>query len=270
MAASAATSAILKGKVALVTGSTQGIGLAVLKALAGAGANVAMHGLPTAPEAINGRREALGKEFGVDVMYSDADLRNPQQIKDMVKSVQDKFGRLDILVNNAGIQHVAAVHELPDDKWADILAVCLSATFHTTKAALPGMMASGWGRIINTGSMHALVASPYKSAYNAAKHGVAGFTKTVALEVATKGITVNAICPGYVYTDLVRNQVEDTARVRGIPIESVVRDVMLADQPSKQFVKPEDVAALALHLCGPHSSSFTGACISIDGGWTAR
>ncbi|KXZ54105.1 hypothetical protein GPECTOR_5g208 [Gonium pectorale] len=229
----------------------------MLKALAGAGCNVMMHGIPNDLEKIKGLTASIAKEHGVEVGYSDANLLNPAAIREMVRNTHSAFGRLDILVNNAGIQHVAPVHELPDDKWDAIIGVCLSATFHATKAALPYMLDQGWGRVVNTGSMHALVASPFKSAYNAAKHGVAGFTKTVALEVAQKNITVNAICPGYTDTDLVRNQ-------------SVIRDVLLADQPTKQFVKPEDIGALVVHLCGPHSSAFTGACISIDGGWVAR
>ncbi|KAG2427771.1 hypothetical protein HXX76_012096 [Chlamydomonas incerta] len=261
---------ILRGKAALITGSTQGIGLGVLKALAAAGCDVSMHGLPTDRARIDGLCADIAAQHGVRVAYSAADLLKPAAIRDMVKQTTDSFGRLDILVNNAGIQFVAPVHELPDDKWDAILGVCLTATFHATKAALPYMLQQGWGRVVNTGSMHALVASPFKSAYNAAKHGVAGFTKTVALEVATKGITVNAVCPGYADTDLVRNQIADTARIRGIPVEAVIRDVMLADQPTKQFVQPDDIGALVVHLCGPHSSSITGACISIDGGWTAR
>ncbi|GFR46660.1 hypothetical protein Agub_g8274 [Astrephomene gubernaculifera] len=265
-----ATGAMLRGKAALVTGSTQGIGLAMLKALASAGCNVTMHGIANDLEKINGVCKQIAKESGVEVTYSDANLLSPAAIRDMVKQTHSAFGRLDILVNNAGIQYVSPVHEFPEDKWDAIIGVCLNATFHATKAALPYMMEQGWGRVINTGSMHALVASPFKSAYNAAKHGVAGFTKTVALEVATKNITVNAICPGYTDTDLVRNQIADTARIRGVPVESVIRDVMLADQPTKKFVRPEDIGALVVHLCGPHSDSFTGACLSIDGGWVAR
>ncbi|GLC55973.1 hypothetical protein PLESTB_001050600 [Pleodorina starrii] len=234
-----AANAILKGKAALVTGSTQGIGLAMLKALASAGCNVTMHGIPNDMDKIQGLCKQISKDNGVEVTFSGANLLQPAEIRDMVRGTHSAFGRLDILVNNAGIQFVAPVHELPDEKWDAILGVILSSTFHATKAALPYMLEQGWGRIVNTGSMHALVASPFKSAYNAAKHGVAGFTKTVALEVATKNVTVNAICPGYTDTDLVRNQIADTARIRGIPVESVIRDVLLADQPSKKFVRPE-------------------------------
>lgn len=260
---------MLRGKAALITGSTSGIGLQVLKTLAGAGCNVAMHGFgdPNQLKEMLGEIQAAHK---VDVQLSSADLREPAEIRNMVRNVQEQFGRLDILINNAGIQYVSPVEDFPEDKWDDIIAVCLSSAFHATKAALPFMLQEGWGRIINTGSMHALVASPYKSAYNAAKHGIAGFTKTVALELAQKNITCNAICPGYVLTDLVKNQLEATAKARGIPKEEVIKNVLLADQPTKQFVKPDDIAALVMHLCGPYSNSITGACLSIDGGWTAR
>lgn len=260
---------MLLGKAALVTGSTSGLGLSVVKALAGAGCSVAMHGFGD-PAEINRMRETIAGENGVKVMYSDADVRKPAACREMVQSAASQFGRLDILVNNAGIQFVSPVKDFPEDKWDDILAVCLNATFHATKAALPHMMENGWGRVVNTGSMHSLVASPYKSAYNAAKHGVAGFTKTLALEVATQNITVNAICPGYMLTPLVRNQLEATAKIRGMSVDKVVSDVLLVDQPTKKFVETEDVAAFILFLCGPHSSSFNGACLSMDGGWVAR
>lgn len=260
---------VLAGKVALVTGSTSGIGLAMVRALAAAGADIGLHGLGD-KGAIANIQDSLKAEYGVRVAYSDANLMDPPQIKKMVDSVADKMGGLHILCNNAGIQFVSPVEKFPEDKWDAILAVCLNSTFHATKAAVPHMMDAGWGRIVNTGSMHALVASPFKSAYNAAKHGVAGFTKTVALELAQKNITCNAICPGYVLTDLVKNQLKDTAKARGIPEEEVINTVLLADQPTKQFVKPEDLAAMVVHLCGPNSASITGACISVDGGWTAR
>eukprot|EP00884_Botryococcus_braunii_P016235 jgi/Botrbrau1/3295/Bobra.174_1s0058.1 len=260
----------LAGKVALVTGSTQGIGHGMLRGLAGAGANVIMHGLVT-PEVAEQKIVQIEEEFGVKCGHSQANVLKPAELRDMIKQVQEEFGRLDILCNNVGIQHVSPVVDFPEDKWDAIIAVCLSSAFHTTKAALPMMIDNGWGRIINTGSMHALVASPYKSAYNAAKHGIAGFTKTVALEMAQKGnITCNAICPGYVLTDLVKNQLEDTAKARGISKERVISEVLLADQPTKRFVKPEEIAALVVHLCRDESVSITGACLSIDGGWTAR
>ncbi|KAL6759925.1 hypothetical protein V8C86DRAFT_2563919 [Haematococcus lacustris] len=266
---SAPAARFLAGKAALVTGSTSGIGLAVIKALAGAGADVALNGIASSQE-VQRLRDQIAAETGVKVVYADADLRKPAQIRDAVKRVADELGRLDIVHNNAGIQFVAPVESYPEDKWDAIMDVCLNSTFHVTKAALPYMLQRGWGRVINTGSMHSLVASPFKSAYNAAKHGVAGFTKTLALEVATKGVTVNAICPGYVLTDLVKNQIKDQAKTRGVTEDQVISQVMLADQPTKQFVKPEDIAGLVLHLCGPHSSSITGACLSIDGGWVAR
>jgi 3-hydroxybutyrate dehydrogenase len=229
-----------------------------------------MHGLLPA-DAAQTATAALSAEFGVRVSFSGADVTRPVEIAAMVAAVQaENGGRLDILCNNAGIQHVAPLVDFPADKWDAILAVCLSAPFHATKAALPAMVAAGWGRVINTGSMHALVASPYKSAYNAAKHGVAGLTKTAALEVARTGVTVNAVCPGYVLTDLIKKQIGDQARARGIPEERVVEDVLLADQPTKRFVRVEEVGALVRFLCGDEAGSITGACLSIDGGWTAR
>lgn len=229
-----------------------------------------MHGLLPA-DAARAATRSLADEFGVRVSFSGADVSRPAEVAAMVAQVQaDHGGRLDILCNNAGIQHVAPVVDFPEDRWDAILAVCLSAPFHATKAALPGMVGRGWGRVINTGSMHALVASPFKSAYNAAKHGVAGLTKTAALEVARTGVTVNAVCPGYVLTDLIRRQVGDQAKARGIPEERVVEDVLLADQPTKRFVAVEEVGALVRFLCGDEAGSITGACLSIDGGWTAR
>ncbi|EIE26165.1 3-hydroxybutyrate dehydrogenase [Coccomyxa subellipsoidea C-169] len=262
--------ASLKGRVALITGSTQGIGLGMLQGLARAGADVVMHGLVT-PEQARQKQAEIEGEYGVKCGHSAANVMKPAEIREMIQRVQQDFGRLDILVNNVGIQYVSPVHTFPEDKWDAIIAVCLSSAFHSTKAALPAMLEAKWGRIINTGSMHALVASPYKSAYNAAKHGIAGFTKTVALETAQAGnVTCNAICPGYVLTDLIRNQLEDTAKARGIPKEKVVTDVLLADQPTKRFVKVEEIAALVRHLCSDDAASITGACLSIDGGWTAR
>ncbi|MEM9300710.1 MAG: 3-hydroxybutyrate dehydrogenase [Pseudomonadota bacterium] len=258
----------LEGRVALVTGSTSGIGLGVADALARAGCHVVINGFGE-PAEIERIRADLARRGG-EVIHGDADMRRPEQIAAMVRDAQAHFGSLDIVVNNAGIQHVAPVHEFPTDKWNDIIAINLSSSFHTISAALPGMLTSGWGRIVNIASAHALVASPFKSAYVAAKHGVAGLTKTVALEVAEQGITVNAIAPGYVRTPLVENQIADTARARGITEEAVVRDVMLAAQPTKQFVSIEQVADLAVYLCTEAAAGITGSILSIDGGWSAR
>jgi 3-hydroxybutyrate dehydrogenase len=228
-----------------------------------------MHGIGDRDK-IEAARSAINAATGATVHLSTADLLKPFEIRAMVADAERAMGKIDILVNNAGIQHVAPVQDFPEDKWDAILAVILSSTFHASKAAIPGMVQRGFGRIVNTGSMHATVASPYKSAYNAAKHGVAGFTRTVALELARTGVTANAICPGYCLTDLVRNQLKDTARARGMAEEDVIEKVMLADQPTRRFVETDDVGALAVHLCGPHSSSITGALLAIDGGWTAR
>jgi 3-hydroxybutyrate dehydrogenase len=259
----------LKGKTALITGSTSGIGLGYARALAAEGANVMINGFGD-QAAIDGHVAELASASGGKALHSGADMTNPAQIRAMVAQCTDELGAPDILINNAGIQHVAPVDEFPDDKWDAILSIILSSAFHTTKAALPAMKAKGWGRIINTGSMHSLVASPYKSAYNAAKHGLAGFTKTVALEVATQGITVNNICPGYVWTSLVENQIPDTMKARGLTREQVINDVLLANQPQKQFVQVEQLAALALFLCRDDASAITGTNLSVDGGWTAQ
>ncbi|GAB4818035.1 hypothetical protein N2152v2_005081 [Parachlorella kessleri] len=243
--------------------------MGILRSLAAAGATTVMHGL-VAEQELRDKCATVEKEYGNKLGYSAADLTKPQEIRDMVKKVQDDFGGLDILVNNAGIQYVAPVHEFPEDKWDAIIAIILNSTYHASKAALPYMLDQGWGRIVNTGSMHALVASPYKSAYNAAKHGVAGFTKTLALEVATKGVTCNAVCPGYVLTELVEKQLDNQAKTRGISKDRVVSEVLLADQPIKRFVKPEEVGAMVRHLCTEEAGAITGACLSVDGGWTAR
>jgi len=259
----------LQGKSALVTGSTSGIGLGIATALAKSGCMLTLNGLGDAAE-IEDIRSTLAEEHGVDVRYCDADMRVPEQIEAMVEEASAAFSGLDILVNNAGIQFVSAIESFPTEKWDAIIAINLSSAFHTTRAALPGMVKKGWGRIINMASAHALVASPYKSAYVAAKHGMAGLTKTVALEVAEQGITVNAIAPGYVETPLVLGQIADTARTRSISEEEVVRDVMLAAQPSKKMVTIEQVAELALYLCGESASGITGSILPIDGGWTAR
>jgi len=260
---------MLKGKAALVTGSTSGIGLGIAEALAGAGANIVLNGLGDAGE-IERLRAGLAQRHGVEVVYQGADMSRPEAIEQMMRSATERFGALDVVVNNAGIQHVAPIEEFPLAKWDAILAINLSAAFHTMRLALPGMKKKGWGRVVNIASAHALVASPFKAAYVAAKHGVAGLTKTVALEAAEAGITVNAICPGYVWTPLVEKQIPDTARSRGISEEQVKRDVLLAAQPTKKFVTVEEVAALTLFLCGAAAASLTGAILPLDGGWTAH
>jgi 3-hydroxybutyrate dehydrogenase len=260
---------MLTGKTALVTGSTSGIGLGIAEALAAAGANVVLNGFGQADE-IETLRRKLAEPRGGVVRYDGADMSQPAAIEAMMQRALNEFGSIDILVNNAGIQHVSPVDEFPVDKWNAILAINLSAAFHTVRLALPAMKARGFGRIVNIASAHALVASPYKSAYVAAKHGIAGFTKAVALEVAEAGITANAVCPGYVLTPLVQKQIPDTARARGISEEAVVRDVLLAAQPSKQFVKVGEVAALTLFLCSDSAASITGAVMPVDGGWTAH
>ena len=258
----------LKGKTALVTGSTSGIGLAIARALAGKGANVVLNGFGDAAE-IEKTRGALEAASGGRALYSAADLTRADAIEAMMAEALEAFGSVDILVNNAGMQHVAPVDEFPVDKWDLIIALNLTAAFHTTRLALPGMKAKGWGRIVNTASAHSLIASPNKSAYVAAKHGVAGFTKAVALETAQAGITANCISPGYVWTQLVENQIPDTMKARGLTREQVMNDVLLAAQPTKQFVTVDQVAAHALFLCRDEAASITGANLSMDGGWTA-
>ena len=252
----------LAGKVALVTGSTSGIGLAIARALSGAGARVMLNGFGE-PETI----AAISAELGA--IHDGADLADPAAIAAMMERCAAELGAPDILVNNAGIQHVAPVDEFPVEKWDAVIAINLSAAFHTTRLALPAMKARGWGRIINTASAHSLIASPNKSAYVAAKHGIAGFTKAAALEVAQAGINVNFISPGYFWTELVERQIPDTMRTRGLSRDEVINDVLLAAQPTKRFVTPEEVAALALFLCGDEAGSITGTNLSMDGGWTA-
>ena len=258
----------LKDRTALVTGSTSGIGLAYARALAAEGANVVINGFGDA-DAIENERSAIETDYKVKARYSAANMMKPDEIAAMVAEAETEFGAIDILVNNAGIQHVAPVDEFPIEKWDQIIAINLSSAFHATRAALPKMKEKGWGRIINTASAHAFVASPFKSAYVAAKHGIAGFTKTVALEVATKGITVNAIAPGYVWTPLVEKQIPDTMKARGLTKEQVINDVLLLAQPTKEFVTVEQVAALAVFLCTDSAKSITGTTLPMDGGWTA-
>ena len=257
------------GKTALVTGSTSGIGLGIAQTLAAQGASVILNGFGDARE-IEHLRAGMAEMHGVRVRHDAADMSRVEDIEAMMARALSEFGCVDLLVNNAGIQHVAPVDEFPVDKWYAILAINLSAGFHTTRLALPAMKRRGFGRIVNIASAHALVASPYKSAYVTAKHGVAGFTKAVALEVAEAGITVNAVCPGYVLTPLVERQIPDTARSRGITAEQVVRDVLLAAQPTRKFVTVEQVAALTAFLCSEDAASITGAILPIEGGWTAQ
>jgi 3-hydroxybutyrate dehydrogenase len=256
-------------RTALVTGSTSGIGEGVARALAASGCNVVLNGMGDAA-AIEVQRGKLARDHGVDVAYDAADMTRPVEIERMVQAAIARFGSVDVLVNNAGIQHVAAVDEFPPEKWDAILAINLSSAFHTTRIALPAMKRKGFGRIVNIASAHALVASPFKSAYVAAKHGIAGLTKTVALEVAQAGITCNAICPGYVRTPLVEAQIPDQARTRGISEEAVVQQVMLAGQPTRKFVGIDEVASLVVYLASDAARSITGAILSIDGGWTAQ
>lgn len=258
----------LSGKIAVITGSTSGIGLGIARALAAEGADLVINGLGDAG-AIEETRAGLAADFGGRVVYSPANMLNPEEIRGMV-ALAAGMGGCDILVNNAGIQHVAPIDEFPDDKFAAIIAINLVAAFHTIKAAIPHMKTAGWGRVINVASAHALVASPYKSAYVASKHGIAGITKSVALEVATQNITVNAICPGYVWTPLVEKQIPDTMEARGLTREQVINDVLLAAQSTKKFVQVEEVAALATFLCSPGAASITGAILPIEGGWTAH
>ncbi|MTI43277.1 3-hydroxybutyrate dehydrogenase [Roseibium hamelinense] len=260
---------MLSNKTAVVTGSTSGIGLAIARGLAKEGANIVINGLGDAGE-IEAERAGIEKDFGVKCVYSPANMMKPDEIAGMIDLAQTEFGAVDILVNNAGIQHVAPVDEFPLDKWDAIIAINMSSAFHATRAALPGMKKKGWGRVINTASAHALVASPYKSAYVTAKHGIAGFTKTAALEVAQQGITVNAVCPGYVWTPLVEKQIPDTAKARGITEEQVKTDVMLAGQPTKEFVTVDQVAGFVVFLCSDAAASITGSILPIDGGWTAQ
>jgi 3-hydroxybutyrate dehydrogenase len=259
---------MLKSRAAVVTGSTSGIGLAIARALAAEGANVLINGFGDAA-AIEKERSTIEKEFGVKAIYSTADMTNPAEIAEMIQTAEKTFGSVDVLVNNAGIQFVSPIEDFPIEKWDQIIAINLSSAFHTIRAALPGMKKRKWGRVIQTASAHSLVASPFKSAYVSAKHAIAGLTKTIALETATDGITVNCISPGYVWTPLVEKQIPDTMKARNLTREQVMNDVLLAAQPTKQFVKVEEVAALAVYLCSDAAKNITGANLSIDGGWTA-
>ena len=259
---------MLNGRSAIVTGSPSGIGLAIARSLARAGCNVMLNGFGDADE-IETMRARLEREHGIRALYSAADMTRPGQIAAMVEEAAE-FGGIDILVNNAGVQHVAPIDEFPPEKWNLILAVNLSSAFHTTRAVLPAMRARGWGRIINIASAHALVASPFKSAYVAAKHGLLGLTKVIALEAAEGGVTCNAICPGYVRTPLVEGQIADQAKAHGVSAEEVVRDVILASQPNKQFVTPEELGTLVVFLASDAAASITGAALPVDGGWTAQ
>lgn len=260
---------MLTGRNALVTGATSGIGLAIAEALAHSGASLMVNGLGD-HAANHALVRSIANRHGVKVLLSEADLRDPAQIAVMISEARTSLGSLDILVNNAGIQHVSPIEDFPIEKWNDILALNLSAAFHTIRLSVPGMKAQGWGRIINIGSAHALIASPFKSAYVAAKHGIAGLTKTVALELAQSGITANTVCPGYVLTPLVEKQIPDTMQARGLSREEVVRDVLLAAQPTKRFVSVEEVADTVVFLCSETARSITGTSISVDGGWTAQ
>lgn len=260
---------MLKGKTALVTGSTSGIGQGIAEALAAEGANIVLNGFGDAGEIEKLRQEIAGKH-GVRVAYDAADMSKPKDILRMVREAQDEFGAIDVLVNNAGIQHVAALEDFPDERWDAVIAINLSSAFHTTKAALPAMRKKGWGRIINIASAHGLVASPQKSAYVAAKHGVVGLTKVTALETGGSGITCNAICPGWVLTPLVKKQIEDRAKASGRSYDEEKYDLVVDKTPSKDFSTPEQLGGLAVFLCSPSADQITGASISSDGGWTAQ
>ncbi|MBV9565550.1 MAG: 3-hydroxybutyrate dehydrogenase [Bradyrhizobium sp.] len=259
----------LAGKVALVTGSTSGIGLGIARTLAGAGASVVLNGFGAADE-IARTRDAIETDYGVKAVYSAADMTSPDAIAEMIAATLEDLGRLDILVNNAGVQHVAPLDQFPVAKWDQILAINLSAAFHTTRLALPAMRKQKFGRIINVASAHALVASPFKAAYVAAKHGIVGLTKVAALETAEEGITCNAICPGYVYTPLVEAQIDGQAKAHRISRDQVIRDVLLAQQPNKRFATVEEIGTLAVFLAGQAAASITGIALPVDGGWTAH
>ncbi len=254
---------------AVVTGSTSGIGLGVATAFAAEGWNVMLNGFGNASE-IEVLRAGLAEKYGVNVLYNGADMTKPDEIHTLIEEADASFGLVDVLVNNAGIQHVSPIEDFPDEKWDAIIAINLSSAFHTTKAVMAAMKQRGFGRIINIASAHGLIASPFKSAYVAAKHGIVGFTKAIALEGAEYGVTCNAICPGYVKTPLVEKQIPDTAKARGMSEQDVIEKVILAAQPTKQFVTVEQIAALAVFLCSENAAQITGAAHQIDGGWVAR
>lgn len=258
----------LAGRGAVVTGSTSGIGLAIARALAAEGADVMLNGFGVAA-AIEEARATIERDHGVGVLHSPADMTRPSEIAEMIANAEAAFGAVDILVNNAGVQVVSPIEDFPLDQWDRVLAINLSSAFHAMRAAIPGMKMRRWGRIVSTASAHSKVASPFKSAYVTAKHGLDGLTKTAALELAAHGVTANCVSPGYVWTPLVENQIPETMRARGLTREQVVDDVLLAAQPTKQFVTPEQVAALVVFLCSEAASQITGANLSIDGGWTA-
>jgi 3-hydroxybutyrate dehydrogenase len=260
---------MLAGKAGIVTGSTSGIGLGIARSLAGEGVNIVLNGLGDRQDAED-LADEIRKRHNVSVVYSDANLADPEAVGAMVELAESEFGGVDILVNNAGIQHVAPVEEFPIDKWNAIIAIDLTAAFLTSRLVVPYMKESGWGRIINIASAHAIVASPFKVAYVAAKHGLSGMTKTIALELAEFGVTVNAVCPGYVWTPLVEKQIPEQAKARGISEEAVKRDVLLAAQATKKFVEVSELGALIAFLCSDHASSITGALLPVDGGWTAH
>jgi 3-hydroxybutyrate dehydrogenase len=260
---------MLEGKVSLVTGSTSGIGLGIARALAQAGSAVVLNGFGK-PEDVAEAQARLISEFGVEARYSPADMSKPEAVTGLIDMTLKNFGRLDILVNNAGIQHVAPLEEFPAGKWDTILAINLSSAFHTARVALPAMRENNFGRIVNIASAHGLVASPFKSAYVAAKHGIVGLTKVIALETAEANITCNAICPGYVYTPLVEAQIEGQAKAHGIPRDQVIRDVLLAQQPNKRFASVEELGALTVFLASDAAASITGIALPVDGGWTAH
>jgi len=256
-------------KTAVITGSSSGIGHGVATGLAAAGYNIVLNGIEPA-EQIEPARKALEEAHGIKAIYSPANLMKPDGVRSLIATAEAAFGQVDVLVNNAGIQYVSPIEDFPDDKWDAIISLNLSASFYATKAVIAGMKERKWGRIINIASAHALVASPYKSAYVAAKHGLLGLTKTAALEAAEYGVTVNAICPAYVWTPLVEKQIPDTAKARGITEDEVIRDVLLAAQPTKKFVTVEELSALAVFLCSDGAVSITGAALPVDGGWTAH